>query len=254
MRADVVMGEEWVEAPGLTGGMVCEDCEQGLSRCCLVPAPARVRDRVIEQVRLSDAGVRALGIDPPLVRTTPREEFLERVHRDAVEFAATEHPGDGVEAWLRRELFVGMADAVAPVDADMIFGEGRDGTEPPRLRGILNHGGGSYQGGLAYTRELFGDTVPMPGDDDVPADLTGRLQDMVRAALAEHHRRMDAAAVRAIAAGCGVLAVFDDHGLLVSAEPDQRVPFLEVFEVRGGDPDEAVEAELARRREGGDRG
>lgn len=210
------------------------------------PAPAWP----VLDVPLSEAGVRALGLEPQGPRQTPRDEFLARAHQRAVAIAAAEHPGDDVESWLRRELFVGLADAVAPVDADMVWGEGRDGTEPSRLRGILN-GGGSYQGGLAYTRELFGDTVPMPdfdSTDPVPDGLTRKLQHWVQEALREHHRMMDAAAAQAIVDGIGVLARYDDHGILVSATPDERVPFLEVFEVRGDvDVDELLERERLRR-------
>lgn len=95
---------------------------------------------------------------------------------------------------------------------------------------------------------------PFTWDDaamnDVPDHLTRRLQEWVREALAEHHRMMDAAAVRAVEAGVGVLARYDERGILVSAVPDERVPFLEVWEVRGSgdvDVDELLEAERVAR-------
>lgn len=82
------------------------------------------------------------GVDA-LVRLapTPREQFLLGNLERAEAMCDELYPDDGsVETFIRRELFLGMAVATGPVDADLLFGEGRDGSEASELRGLLGDG------------------------------------------------------------------------------------------------------------------
>lgn len=97
-----------------------QQLDEALALAPLLPGPAYDRDAVLAQVD---------------ELTSPRKQFIAGA---IASMEALLPPDDGsVEVYLRRELALGYAAAVAEVDADMIFGEGKDGREPSQLRGLL---------------------------------------------------------------------------------------------------------------------